>query len=460
MPRGFVWATIVLSCGAMGPKAFGATPTYHGEVVRILQAHCQECHRTGQVAPFALLSYDQARKRAADIADVTQERRMPPWHASTTEGGPFRDARVLSDEEIATLTAWAEAGAVEGDPADAPPAREFTSGWALGEPDLVLKVPEAYALKAEGRDEHRVFVIPSGLTEGKWVATVDVHPGNAKVVHHVLAAFDTTGQARAMDQTDPGPGYATFAGFGTRPSGLPFFPSGGLSGWAPGKAPRPLPEGVGRYLPAGADVLLQVHYHKSGKPETDASAIGLYFSKGPVEKQIRGAAVFPPRGFLSFRPDLRIPAGDAHYEVTGTWTVPYDAHANAVIPHMHWLGKDFLLTAARPDGSAVTLIRVDRWDFNWQDTYDFQQPVALPQGTVLTMEAHFDNSDANPANPTRPPVEVRWGEQTTNEMCIGFLQLTRDDEHLGNRPPARPSRPAIFERTEPKESPEVVGRRR
>jgi hypothetical protein len=436
-------AVIVLSLGTTG--ALGATPTYHGEVVRILQDHCQECHRPGQVAPFSLLSYEQARKRASDITDVIQERRMPPWHASTTEGGPFREARVLSSAEIATLAAWVEAGAPEGDPADAPAPREFPSGWALGEPDLVLTIPEAYALGAEGRDEHRVFVLPTGLTEGKWVAAVDYKPGNPKVVHHVLGAFDTTGQARALDEADPGPGYATFAGFGTRPGGFPFLPSGGLSGWAPGKAPRPLPEGVGRYLPAGSDVLLQVHYHKSGKPETDTSAIGLYFARGPIDKLVRGAAVMPPRGLFSFRPDLRIPAGDTHHVVTGTWTAPYDAHAIAVIPHMHWLGTDFLLTATRPDGSAVTLIRVDRWDFNWQDTYDFETPVALPEGTVLQMVAHFDNSAANPANPRRPPVEVRWGEQTTNEMCIGFLQLTRDAEHLGNRPPARLVRPANFD---------------
>ncbi|HEX8203802.1 MAG TPA: ascorbate-dependent monooxygenase [Isosphaeraceae bacterium] len=439
MARWLGSAVFVLFLGAT--MALGATPTYHGAVVRILREHCQECHRPGQVAPFALLSFEQARKRAADIAAVIGERRMPPWHASTIEGGPFRGVRVLSDSEIATLAAWAEAGAPEGDLADAPAPREFASGWALGEPDLVLTVPEPYALGAEGRDEHRVFVLPTGLTEGKWVTALDYRPGNPKVVHHILGAFDTTGGARAMDASDPGPGYATFAGFGTRPGGLPFLPSGGLSGWAPGKAPRPLPEGVGRYLPAGSDVLLQVHYHKSGKAETDASSIGLYFARGPIDKFVRGATVTPPRGPFGFRPTLRIPAGDAHHEVTGTWTAPDDVHAIAVIPHMHWLGKDFLLTAERPDGSTATLIRVDRWDFNWQDTYDFETPVALPRGTVVRMVAHFDNSAANPANPSRPPIAVRWGEQTTDEMCIGFLQLTRDAEHLGNRPPARRARP-------------------
>ena len=214
---------------------------------------------------------------------------MPPWHASTEVGGPFRDARVLSDAEIATIAAWADAGAPEGDAADAPPPPSFSSDWPLGEPDLVLARAEPYTLDAAGRDEFRVFVIPTGLTEGRWVTAVDFKPGNRRVVHHILAAFDTRGQARAMDEADPGPGYGAFGGFGQRPNGLPVLPSGGLGGWAPGKAPRPLPEGVGRWLPAGADVMIQVHYHKSGKPESDTPTIGLYFAEGPIEKQVAAA---------------------------------------------------------------------------------------------------------------------------------------------------------------------------
>ncbi|HEY2157750.1 MAG TPA: ascorbate-dependent monooxygenase, partial [Isosphaeraceae bacterium] len=322
--------------------------TYHRDIEPILQRHCQECHRPGQVAPWPLTNYSQARKMAPFLANVTRDRQMPPWHASTTEGGPFRDARVLSDAEIAAIADWQKAGAPEGDPKDAPPPRHFESDWPLGTPDLVLKPSEAYKLPGEGADEFRVFVIPSGLKEGKWIGAVDFRPGNPTVVHHVLAAIDTTGRARKMDEADPGPGYKTFAGFGGGPGGLPFIPSGGLSGWAPGKAPRYLPNGVGRYLPAGSDVLLQVHYHKSGRPETDATAIALYFAKAPVDKLIRGAAVFPPRPGPFRKPTLCIPAGDANYAINGTFTVPYDAHASAVVPHMHWLGKDFTLIAERP----------------------------------------------------------------------------------------------------------------
>jgi hypothetical protein len=393
------------------------------------------------VAPFSLLDYEQARKRASDIVSVTEDRVMPPWHASTTEGGPIRGARVLSEGERKTLADWADAEAPEGDPKDAPPPRTWTSDWALGPPDLVLKVSEAYALGGSGPDEYRVFVLPSGSTEGRWLGAVDFKPGNPKVVHHILAAYDVTGRARELDAADRASGYKTSGGgYGRLPNGLPFFPSGQLWGWAPGRRPQWAPEGTARGLPAGSDVLLQIHYHKSGKPETDATSIGLYFAKGPVDKEIRSRAIFPPRAGFSARPDLRIPPGDPRHEVKGDLTIENDAHLIAVFPHMHYLGKDFLLRAIRPDGSRQTLIRIDDWDFNWQNPYEFLTPVALPKGTRIEMLAHFDNSAANPRNPSKPPIEVRWGEQTTDEMCIGFLQVTRDDQHLRNRPPRPPAR--------------------
>ena len=433
---GVLLASFVSPVAARAAGPSPSPPTYHREVSRLLQKHCQDCHRPGEVAPFALLDYKQAAKRASDLVNVTGDHTMPPWPASTKEGGPFRDARVMSEAEVATIAAWAEAGCPEGDPKDAPKPKAWKSEWRLGEPDLVLGVPEPYTLGAEGRDEHRVFVLPTGLKDGAWVSAIDFKPGNAKVVHHILAAFDTTGAARAKDAADRASGYGVFGGFGIAPSG-------GLGGWAPGKRPEQLPDGVGKYLPAGADVLLQVHYHRDGKPATDATKIGLYFAKKPVDKQVYGGRVVPPRkegrglALLNFRPDLRIPAGDANYEVKGTTTIDRDSHLSGVIPHMHWLGKDFSLAATFPDGKTRTLIKIDHWNFNWQGTYDFVEPVALPKGTRVDMLAHFDNSADNPANPNTPPKDVRWGEQTTDEMCIGFLQRTIDAQHLGNRPPPR-----------------------
>jgi hypothetical protein len=427
--------------GADGP------PTYHKDVEPIVLKHCQECHRPGQVAPFSLMDYTQARKRASDLVAVTSDRRMPPWHASTTAGGPFRDVRALSEAEIDTLASWLDAGCPEGDTKDAPKPRVYSEDWPLGPPDLVLRPDEDFVLGAEGPDEFRVFVLPTGLTEGKWVAAIDFQPGNRKVVHHVLGAYDKTGEARRLDAADPGPGYRPNQGFGINLVATALAARkgefGGMSGWAPGKSSRPLPEGIGRYLPAGADVLLQVHYHKSGKVEKDRSAVGLYFARKPIDKQVQGGMVVPPRGqFLV--PDLLIPAGDPHYEVRGETTVREDSHLIGIIPHMHWLGSDFTLKAVKPDGSEQTLIQVDRWDFNWQDVYEFADPPALPTGTQLKMVAHFDNSGSNPSNPSKPPKPVSWGEQTTNEMCIGFLQLTNDAEHLGGKVPEKFATPALL----------------
>ena len=427
---------LLLAIACLGARdARAAAPTYHGAVERLLQKHCQDCHRPGEVAPFSLLTYEQVRKRAADIVRLTEDGTMPPWPASQTEGGPFRGARVLSDDERATLSEWLEAGCPEGDPKEAPAPRVWSSDWPLGPPDVVLKMPEAYTLGAEGADEYRVFVLPSGLTQGKWLSAVDYKPGNPRVVHHIIAAIDNKGLARIHDRADPKPGYKVFGGFGA------FFPVGTLGGWSPGKRADTLPKGVGLYIPAGADVLLQIHYHRSGKVETDATAIGLYFARETIDKELRSETVLPPTsGFLEI-PELSIPAGAARHEVTGTTEIDEDLHVVAITPHMHWLGKDFLLKATRPDGSAVTLIKIDRWTFNWQGAYEFERPVALPKGTRVDMVAHFDNSADNPVNPSKPPRDVHWGEQTTDEMCIGFLGITYDDEHRENAIPSRFRKP-------------------
>ena len=277
----------------VGPAVTGARaegPTYHKDVAAILQANCQECHRPGQVAPFALLTYEQARKRAADIVQVTGERVMPPWPASTSFGGPFRDERVLADAEVETLRKWMEAGSPEGDPEDAPPPKVFASDWPLGEPDLVLTMGEAYELAASGDDEFRVFVLPTSLPEDRWIRAVDFKPGNRRVVHHVLAgvARDKEGRARELDAKDPKPGYSSPGGFGDGVQVPGFLPI-----WTPGSRPRSTPEGSGYHLPAGADVLIQVHYHKSGKVETDATTIGLYLSETPLPRRVQTGFLFP-----------------------------------------------------------------------------------------------------------------------------------------------------------------------
>lgn len=441
--------------------ARGGSPTYHKDVAPILQNHCQDCHRPGQVAPFALLTYEQARKRGTDLAHVTGDKTMPPWRAAIDFGGPFRDQRILPEADVATLKSWVEAGCPEGDPNDAPKPREFSSDWPLGQPDLVLTMPEPYELGASGEDEFRVFVLRTSFPQDRWIRAVDFKPGNRKIVHHVIAGIDPSGTARKLDAKTPEPGYSALGGFGP---GVPL--RGFLPIWTPGSRPRYAPEGAGYLLPAGADVLIQMHYHRSGKAETDATSVGLYLSDEPLKKQVRTGFVFPnvpPEKLIPLmakaraaqaegrRPDLNemmrevltIPAGDASYEVradtkTGPMGRPLsrDILLTSVMPHMHWLGRDFTFAAVLPDEkhTRVPLIKIDRWNFNWQGTYALVEPIRLPKGTYFEMVAHFDNSDKNPANPNRPAKLVSWGDQTNDEMCIGIYEFVPVDDAPAAKP--------------------------
>ncbi|MCC2670975.1 MAG: resA 3, partial [Armatimonadetes bacterium] len=267
-------------------KATTAKVTYHRDVAPILQERCQSCHRPGQVAPFSLLSYKEAKSWGSEIKAFTGNRQMPPWLAEPGHG-EFQDVRRLSDGEVATLASWVDGGMPEGNPKQAAPARQWSDEWMLGKPDLVLTAPEEYEVAASGPDDFRVFVLPTGLTEGKQVVAVDFKPGNARVVHHVVSFVDTSGKGRELDAADPGPGYSS------GPGGVKI-PSVSIQGvWAPGNLPRFLPKGVARPLPKGADVVIQVHYHKTGKVERDKTQMALYFGKEPATQQAH-TAIFGP----------------------------------------------------------------------------------------------------------------------------------------------------------------------
>jgi mono/diheme cytochrome c family protein len=398
--------------------------TYTKDIAPILWKHCAECHRPGQVAPFALLTYHEAAKRARHIKQITASRRMPPWKPEPG-CGEFIGARRLSDHDIRLLARWADSGAKEGDPKDLPAAPTFSHGWPLGPPDLVLKMSEPFTVPAGGGDVYRCFVLPTNLTEDKSVAAVDIKPGNRKVVHHVNVYVDTKGKARKLDSADPGPGYASF--------GSPGFPvAGRLGGWAPGAVLTPFPPGTGKPLPKGSDIVLQIHYHQTGKAETDQSTVGVYFTKGPAPKLVRGimlaATTNAPRGINP----IRIPPGEKHHRIYAWLTVPVDVHALGVAPHMHYLGREMKVTATFPDGHLTTLIWIKDWDFNWQGLYRYKQPIALPKGTKIEMEAFFDNSADNPMNPNNPPKLVHGGNRTTDEMCQCAIQvlLDRDEDAL------------------------------
>ena len=413
--------TVAFGCIIRRPATHVASSqiTYAHDVAPILQRQCQTCHRAGEIGPMALTNYTQAAAWRQDIKRYTTSRQMPPWKADPG-AGDFQDARRLSDHEIATLAKWADAGAPEGDPKDLPPPPHFNEGWALGKPDMVLQPDRPYHVDADGPDVYRCFVIPTDFTQDRYVSAVDVQPGNRAVVHHVIAFIDGSGASAKLDGHEKEPGYTSFGG-------LHFMPTGALGGWAPGITPHYLPAGVATAVPRGARIVLQVHYHKDGKAETDLSRVGVYFSKGPVTKTLH---------VIPLIAGLHIPPGDSHYTVTTTSVPsPVGFHLIAITPHMHLLGRTMKVTATLPDGHQLPLVSVSDWDFNWQSIYFYKNPVALPVGTRATLTATYDNSVHNPRNPNSPPKLVTWGEQTTDEMCIAFLHYTLDREHLSARDP-------------------------
>ncbi len=387
-----------------------APPTFAKDVAPILWANCAGCHRPGEVGPFSLLGYADAAKRADFLAELTASRAMPPWKAEPGYGS-FHDERRLTDDQIATIAAWAEAGAPEGDPADLPARPEFPEGWQLGEPDLVLEMPADFHVPADGPDLYRCFVLPTGIESDAKVAAVEFRPGNRKVVHHALFFLDSTGAGRRRDAQDEAPGYASYGGIG-------IVPTGGLGGWAPGANARVLPAGHFRPIAAGSDLVMQVHYHPSGKPETDRSKVGIHFVKGPATKQVYGLALRSRK--------IDIPPGAVDHRVSTSLELPVAVTALGIAPHMHQVGRQMKVTATLPDGEVRPLIWIKDWDFNWQGQYGFAEPVRLPAGTRLDLEAIYDNSTGNPRNPSDPPKRVTWGEQTTDEMCLCGIQVTTD----------------------------------
>ncbi len=399
-------------------KADGSV-TYYRDVLPILQNNCQGCHRPGAVGPFSLMTYKQAINWASDIKEYAQSRKMPPW--KPVDGPAFHNERRLTSPEIATLATWVDSGTPAGDQQDAPTPKRFAKGWQLGEPDLVLTPCNDFQLGASGRDTLRCYVLPTTFPEDRYVTAVEVKPSNPRVVHHALLFIDPAGQGRRLEQkerdkpkketeTDTGPGYEVAMGIG-------FVPQGGLGGWAPGQVPRYLPADTGYLLPKGSDVILQVHYHRDGRVEKDRTAIGLYFAKKPVRTRYRAALI--PGRFLV------IPAGNDRFKVTGaTPALAHDATLHAVTPHMHMLGREIKATLRPPDGPPRTLVAIKDWDYNWQETYVFKEPIPVKSGTKFAVEATYDNSAKNPNNPNHPPRLVTYGEQTTNEMCYVFLGMT------------------------------------
>ena len=395
------WLAIAGVSGSVAGAATG--PTYNRDVAPILYQNCAVCHRPGEVAPFPLLTYQDAAKRAALIAAVTKSRVMPPWKPEPGYG-EFKDARRLTDEQIAAIQRWAAAGAPEGDAATKPEPPVYTDGWQIGKPDKIVTIPAKFSVAADGPDQYRCFVVPTNVDKQMYVNALEFRPDNHRVVHHALIFLDPRHQGRKLAEGSPDGSYTCF--------GSPGFAGGLIGGWAPGFTPVKPTAGYSTPLPKDADLVIQIHYHPSGKSEQDQSSLGLFFGDAPVHG--RTALIIGTHG-------IDIPPGDAHYVVKAKMTVPADAALIRIAPHAHYLCKEMKIQAHLPDGSVTPLIWIKDWDFNWQNSYTYQNPIGLPKGTQIEMEYTYDNSDANPRNPSHPPVRVGWGEQTTDEMGLAFL---------------------------------------
>lgn len=371
----------------------GSHPTYSKDVAPILNNRCVECHRPGEAAPMSFRSYKEVRPWAKAIRERVATRAMPPWLADPAHG-EFRNDRRMPDKEIATISEWVVAGAPEGKPSDLPPAPVFETGWSIGKPDQLFDIGTDFDVPADGTVPYKYFRVPTNFTEDKWVQAAEVRPDKRGVVHHVIVYVQEPNAKQG--QAGGGPGNL-------------------LVGYAPGEPAIVFPAGTARLVKAGSTLLFQVHYTANGKATRDRSYIGLkYASEAPKLKALTGNA-------LNF--NIRIPAGDPNYEVKSTWQAKEDVVLTGLMPHMHVRGKDFRYTVTWPDGTQKVILNVPRYDFAWQLAYDLKEPLVLPKGTRIDCVAHFDNSPNNKFNPD-PTKEVRWGDQTWEEMMIGWFTYT------------------------------------
>jgi beta-lactamase regulating signal transducer with metallopeptidase domain/peroxiredoxin len=365
--------------------------TYAQQISRIVQRRCVECHRDGGIAPFALGSYADVAGWAETIREVITDERMPPWHADPKYGHFSNDGR-MPESERRLLCQWIDNGVPEGPPADLPPPATFVDGWSLGQPDLVVSMPEPFSVAADGVVPYQYITVDPGFTEGKWVRASEVRPGMRSVVHHVIVFVDPPGGDPILEER--GVGFET------------------VGGYVPGAPPMQLDEGVARYVPPGSTLVFQVHYTPDGQVQRDRTRIGLYFADPSTVR-------YTMQTVVAANLDFEIPPhADAHQVEAGV-RLSNDTQIYALMPHMHFRGKSFRFTANYPNGTREILLDVPRYDFNWQHTYRLAQPKLLPEGTLLKCVACFDNSPDNPANPD-PASPVKWGEQSWEEMMVGY----------------------------------------
>lgn len=408
-------ALFLVASGAMA----GATPnvTFYRDVLPIVQEHCQGCHRPGEVGPMAFGSYEQTRPWAKAIKQAVLLKKMPPWNADAPAGRFANDPR-LTEQETAKLAAWADAGAPAGESKDAPPPAKFADGWSIDQPDQIFEVPVPFQIPARGTLEYTYVIVPTGFKEDRWIAQVEVRPGNRAVVHHANVYIREPnskwlreypmGKLFIPEERGErvGTGGSSSAGASVREQVI--------AGYAPGRPAKQVPDGYAMLIPAGSDLVFQLHYTTNGTPTTDITRIGFVYAKQtPKKRVIRVQA--SNAGFV-------IPPGADNYPVAGTAALGVECELLNVYPHMHLRGKSMTLSAVYPTGEREEFVRVPHYDFNWQLVYELNKPRILPKGTLLKADATFDNSPNNPTNPD-PKASVRWGDQSWNEMMVGFFDL-------------------------------------
>lgn len=392
-------AVAVVSAFAQDSAQAGAQTqgeiTYAKEVSRLLHTHCADCHHPGGIGPFSLLTYRQAKGWGEMIKEVVQERRMPPWHADPSVG-KFKNDRRLTDREIETIVKWVDGGRPLGDEADLPKPPRFSEDWRIPTPDAVFEIPREVTIQPSGVVPYQEFEVPTGFTEDKYIRAMEAMAGNPKVVHHIIVFM----RAPGMDRGET----AEFQRIGR----------GFLCGFAPGTIPTIFEPGYAVRVPAGATLIFQMHYTPTGKTEVDRSRFGVVFANEPPKHEIITATT------VNF--EFEIPPNEPNHRVEAESILPSDAMLFAMTPHMHYRGKSFEYLIRYPDGRTDCLLKVPNYDFNWQTTYILEEPALLPKGTRIQTVAHFDNSANNPYNPD-PSKRVRWGEQTWEEMMIGWMDL-------------------------------------
>lgn len=389
--------------------------TFNRDIAPLIFDHCAGCHRPGQAGPFDLLTFEDLRERATRIDEVTRSREMPPWLPEPGHG-EFLGQRRLSETQLGLIRAWIADGAEEGDPADLPPSPRWPEGWQLGQPDLVVEMPEPYMLRSEGVDVFRNFVIPLAVDRPRWVRRVEIRPDNPRVVRHAVLRIDRTLASRRLAEQDPE------MGFGSMNMGDADAPGGLSINWTPGTPPVAGIDGVAWRLHPGTDAVLQLRMAPTGKPEPIRAKIGLYFTDEPPQT--------PLFSLMLHARDIDIPAGEPNYTVEDSYVLPVDLELRSVYPHVHYLGRQIESFAELPDGTRRSLLLIRDWVFDRQQLYRYAEPVRLPRGTRVAMRFSYDNSSDNPRNPNDPPRRVFGGSRSSDEA--GTLTFETVPRGLGD----------------------------